>query len=109
MPLPLFKACAHVLVLMALYYANLVAQSGTWKHYIHSNCPQEFIIVLKKTVYFLSLRVNDLTYMLLSGSRREMDLGSWYVGPFEKALENLLEQFCISTAKVKTPLRMANI
>lgn len=24
-----------------------------------------------------------------------MDLGTWYVGPFEKALENLLEQLII--------------
>lgn len=57
LPLSLFKACAHAWFLMALCCANLMTQSGAWEHCKHSDCPQEFIIVLKKLSSLLVLMI----------------------------------------------------
>lgn len=50
-----FKAPAHALFLATLCCADLMAQSGDWKHCKHTSCPQKVIIVLKKLSSFLAL------------------------------------------------------
>lgn len=61
----------HALFLTALCCADLMTQSGDWRHCRHSNCPQEVIYSFKETIFFLCLSVSDMTYLLLSWSGRE--------------------------------------